>query len=280
MQLYADLHSHSTASDGVDAPARVSERAAAAGLAVYALTDHDSVDGVAEAAARGRELGIAVVPGIEMTCYVGSREIHVLGYFLDIDDAALRDHCRHFQRARDERAAAIARRLEECGAPIDIDAVRRDADGGSIGRPHVAKALLAAGHVATMQEAFERFLGEGKPANVPKPEVAPRTVVDIIRAAGGIAVHAHPALGDQFDLIPMLAQAGVAGIEAFHSNHDFSATNKVLEAAYARGLAVTGGSDCHGALPGRESILGRYGLDESRWRSFLRHVRGADAGFP
>lgn len=268
--IVADLHTHSTASDGVDSPSRVSERAAAAGLEAYALTDHDSIDGVAEARQRGRELGVEVLAGAELTAYVGSREVHILGYRLDITHEGLRAHCRSFREQRDWRAGEIARRLEAAGAPIDIDAVRRSADGGSIGRPHLAQALLAAGHVATMEEAFERFLGDGGPANVPKSNMPPAQVIAIIREAGGVAVLAHPGLGNQFDLIPAMAGDGLSGIEVFHSAHTGEHVQAALTATHERGLLRTGGSDCHGALPGRTPNLGRFGLDESRWRTLRR----------
>ncbi len=268
--IVADLHTHSNASDGVDPPHRVTERAFAAGLQAYALTDHDSVDGVAEAQARGRELGIEVLAGAELTAYVGSREVHILGYRLDVGHEGLLGHCRAFREQRDWRAGEIARRLEEAGAPIDIDAVRRSADGGSIGRPHLAKALLAAGHVATMEEAFERFLGDGRPANVPKSNVSPAEVIAIIRQAGGVAVLAHPGLGNQFDLVAPMGGVGLGGIEVFHSAHTGEHVQAALACSHERGLLRTGGSDCHGALPGREPAIGRFGLDQSRWLSLRR----------
>lgn len=274
--VVADLHTHSTASDGVDAPARVVERAAAAGVQAMSLTDHDSVSGVAEAQARGRELGIEVVSGAELTAYVGSREVHILGYRLDIHHEGLLAHCEAFRRQRDWRANEIAKRLEAAGAPIDIERVRAIADGGSIGRPHVARALLEAGHVATMEEAFDRFLGEGKPANVPKAEVSPAQVIAIINEAGGFAVHAHPGIGDQFDLIPEMAKAGLRGVEIIHSAHSVTETARATQLSLNHGLLRTGGSDCHGALPGKDELIGRFGLDASRWITLRRslHDRG------
>lgn len=264
-QIVADLHTHSTASDGVDAPARVVERAAAAKLAAMSLTDHDSVSGVAEAQARGRELGIEVLSGAELTAYVGSREVHILGYRLDINHEGLLAHCEAFRKQRDWRANEIAKRLEAAGAPIDIERVRAMSDGGSIGRPHVARALLEAGHVASMEEAFNRFLGDGKPANVPKAEVSPAEVIAIINEAGGVAVHAHPGIGNQFDLIPEMAKWGLRGVEILHSSHSAEDTARAIAISLDHGLLRTGGSDCHGALPGKQELMGKQGLDASRW---------------
>lgn len=276
---YADLHSHSTASDGSDPPARVVERARAAGLAVMALTDHDTVAGVEEAKAAGRRLGVRVVPGTELTCYVGKREIHVLGYGIDIHHAGLAEHCRRFQEARITRARLIGERLAAAGAPINMDAVMAEADGGVVGRPHIAKALIAAGHVKDFQEAFDRFLGEGGPANVHKLNVSPEECVAVIREAGGVAIMAHPALGEQYDLVPTLLAAGAVGIEVWHSAHDWSATEKLHMIAIERGLAKTGGSDCHGNIKGQEPILGRFGLQLEAWRAFEKVLQGtADPG--
>lgn len=265
---YADLHSHSTASDGSDPPARVVERAKEAGLAVLSLTDHDTVAGVPEAMEAGRRLGVRVVPGTELTCYVGKREIHVLGYGMDIAHVGLAEHCRRFQEARIARAKLIGERLAEAGAPIDMSAVMAEADGGVVGRPHIARALIAAGHVKDFQEAFDRFLGEGGPANVHKLNVTPEECVAVIRDAGGVAVMAHPALGEMFDLVPTLISAGAVGIEVWHSAHDWSATDRLHKMALERGLAKTGGSDCHGNIKGQDPILGRFGLQLEGWRAF------------
>ena len=265
---FADLHSHSTASDGSDPPRTVAERAAAAGLRYFSLTDHDTVAGVAEATERGRELGVIVVPGTELTCYIGSREVHVLGYGIDITDAVLAGHCARFQAARLERAALIGERLAAAGAPIDMPAVVAEADGGVVGRPHIAKALIAAGHVKDFQEAFDRFLGEGCPANVPKLQVTPEECVDVIRRAGGIAIMAHPGLGKQEDLIPRLISAGAVGIEVWHSAHDWQTTESLTTFALDRGLVKTAGSDCHGTIKGQAPILGKFGLQKAQWEKF------------
>jgi predicted metal-dependent phosphoesterase TrpH len=267
-RYYADLHCHSTASDGSDPPARVVERAKERSLQVLSLTDHDTVAGVPEAQEAGRRLGVRVLPGTELTCYIGKREIHVLGYGIDIHHAGLAAHCDAFQRKRIERAETISKRLAEAGAPIDIARVMSEADGGVIGRPHIARALIEAGHVKDFQEAFDKFLGEGKPANVSKLEVSPEQCIAVIREAGGMAIMAHPALGEQYDLIPTMIAAGCAGVEVCHSAQDGDAQARLTSIVLDHGYVRSGGSDCHGSIKGGEPILGRYGLNRQQWMKF------------
>lgn len=274
-QIYADLHSHSNASDGSDRPAEVVRRAKAAGLAVLALTDHDTVAGVPEAIEEGRRIGVEVIAGTELTCYVDGREVHVLGYGLRIDDTALADHCTRFQKARISRAEEIGRRLAAAGAPINMEAVMAEADGGVVGRPHVARALHAAGHVATVQEAFDKFLAEGKPANVHKLQVTAEECVDVIRKAGGIAVMAHPGLGNQFHLVERLQAAGAIGVEVWHSSHDRQASEQLEQIANNRGLLKTGGSDCHGTIKNMAPMLGQWGVDKQRWLKIEKAIAEA-----
>lgn len=272
-KYYADLHSHSTASDGSDSPTRVVERAKEAGLRVMALTDHDTVAGVAEAQEAGRRLGVEVIAGTELTCYIGSKEIHVLGYGIDINDAELAGHCARFQKARIERARLIGERLAAAGVPVDMERVVAESDGGVVGRPHIARALLEAGHVKDFNEAFSKYLGEGCPANVPKLQIDPDQVVSVIRRAGGIAIMAHPALGELYDLIPVLIKAGAVGIEVWHSAHDYFATSKLQAYGLQYNLVRTGGSDCHGRIKNNDPILGQFGIDEQQWRKVEQALR-------
>lgn len=266
MPYYADLHCHSTASDGSDAPARVVERAKAAGLKVLALTDHDTTAGVPEAIAAGNNLGVKVLPGTELTCYVEGKEVHVLGYGLDYDNDQLKEHCARFQEARLRRAREIGERLAAHGVPVDMDKVMAEADGGVVGRPHVARALVEAGHVKDFQEAFDLYLAEGKPCAVGKMPVTAQECVKVIKEAGGIAVMAHPYLGPRVKMIPALLQAGAVGIEVWHSAQDEAQSAELQVLAEERGLLKTAGSDCHGTIKGCEPILGKWGLQEQQWR--------------
>ncbi len=272
-RYHADLHLHSTASDGTDAPADVVRRAAAKGLRAMALTDHDTVAGIAEAQAAGAELGVEVIAGVELTCYAGKREVHMLGYGVNPRSKALRVHCERFQTARIGRAREIGKRLAAAGAPINMDQVMASADGGVVGRPHIAKALLAAGHVASWQEAFDRFLADNAPANVPKLLITPRQCIDVIREAGGIAVMAHPGLNNQLDLIPLLREAGCEGIEVWHSNHDEHTTYRLQVMALEQGLLATGGSDCHGEMKDGGPLLGDWGLGKAGWEKVEKALR-------
>ena len=272
MRFFADLHCHSTASDGVDAPTRVVERAAAAGLKVLSLTDHDTLDGVAEAQAAGEKFGVEIVPGVELTCHQDRKEVNILGYWVDGSEEHLAAHCRRFVAARIDRAHQIGARLAELGARVDIDELVSNADGGVVGRPHVAKALLEAGHVATLQEAFDRFLANGGPADIPKMMVEPRECIEMIHGAGGIAVIAHAGIWNQFDLIPHLASIGLDGVEVWHSAHSREDSDRLEEIADRFGLAKTGGSDCHGKLGERPELLGTCGLEETRRKKLQRVV--------
>ena len=270
--IVADLHSHAIASDGTDAPAQVARRAAAAGLRAFCLSDHDTVAGVAEASIEAARLGVEVVPGTELTCYVEGREVHVLGYGIDIHHPALLAHCATFQEARIRRAREIGERLAAAGVPVNMEAVMANADGGVVGRPHVAKALIEAGHVKDFQEAFDRFLADGRPACVGKMSVTAEECVEVIRDAGGVAVVAHPGLGKVETLIPVLLKAGAIGMEVWHSAHDTETSARLEVIANNRALFKTGGSDCHGTIKGMGPILGKWGMDEPRWKKFRAYL--------
>ncbi len=274
----ADLHLHSTASDGTDSPAEVVRRATGKGLRVIALTDHDTVAGLAEARDAGKELGVEVVAGVELTCYVGKREVHVLGYGIHPRDESLLMHCERFQAARRIRAREIGDRLASAGAPIDMEQVMANADAGVVGRPHIARALLEAGHVSSWQEAFDRFLADGSPANVPKLLITPRQCVEVIHDAGGLAVMAHPGLNNQLDLVPLLRDAGCDGIEVWHSAHSEHTTYRLQVMALDQGMLATGGSDCHGAMKEGGPLLGEWGLGKASWEKVERALRGRQAG--
>lgn len=272
MSVYADLHSHSTASDGVDPPARVVERAAAAGVRVLALTDHDSIAGLREAAAAGSRLGVRIVAGTELTCYHNNKEVNILAYGVDPRSEKLARHCESFVTARQKRAEIIGQKLARLGVPIDMDAVVASTDGGVVGRPHVAQALVDAGHVATYQEAFDKYLANGKPADVPKMMVDVEFVVSLIHEAGGIAVLAHPGLWNQFDLIPRFKEMGLDGVEVWHSIHTADDSERLARACGQAGLLMTGGSDCHGRVGDRKELIGTCGLDKAHWDLLSRHV--------
>jgi len=258
-----DLHAHTTASDGQLAPAALVERARAAGVRVLGVTDHDTTAGIAAATAVGGALGVAVVPGIEVTAVLDARDVHVLGYFVDPGSAALSAFLAGQRADRVRRARAIGDRLRELGCPIDIDAlVAATPNGKALARPTIAAALVRAGHVGSVQEAFDRLIGEGRPAYQGRRGASPAEVVAIIARAGGVASLAHPGLLGRDELIPGLAAAGLPAIEVYHSDHDEDDVARYLSLARELGLAITGGSDFHGDHTHRHAVLGSIGLPE------------------
>lgn len=243
-----DLHLHTSASDGLLRPADLVTRAAHAGLRVISVTDHDTTAGLDEARAEAAARGLRLIDGIEITAVDDGRDVHVLGYFIDPRHEALRSFLEAQRSDRVRRVREIADRLAELGAPIDPEPLmKRGLEAGqSVGRPHVASALIAAGHVQTWDEAFDRYLGQGKPAFVPRRGAAPAVVVAVIRAAGGVASLAHPGLTGIDPLIPGLVEAGLGALEVRHSEHDAETEARYREMARVLGLATTGGSDFHG----------------------------------
>jgi predicted metal-dependent phosphoesterase TrpH len=258
-----DLHLHTTASDGSFEPAALVALAWGAGIRTMSVTDHDTVAGIQRAAAQAAEHGIAFVPGIEITAVLGERDIHILGYFIDPENAPLNTFLRHQRADRVRRVSAMADRLAALGKPIDGDALRSEceaAGGRAVGRPMVARALVQAGHVADMRQAFERWIGDGKAAYVARQGATPTQVIAMISEAGGLASLAHPGLLRRDTLIPELVDAGLAALEAYHSDHDAKTTEHYLGIARTHDLAVSGGSDYHGEEGHRKGALGNVGL--------------------
>jgi hypothetical protein len=244
-----DLHLHTTASDGRLTPAELVERAAGAGLTVIALTDHDTVAAVDEATRLAAERGMRVVPGIEVTAVEEGRDVHLLAYFVDGGDTALGAFLARQRDRREERAREIGRRLAALGIRIDVDALlerARATPGISIARPWLARALVRAGHAASIQEAFDRFLSPGRPAYVPRIGPSPFDVLDIVHAAGGLVSFAHPGVTRKDALLAPLAEAGLDALEIHHSDHLPEIREYYRSIAVSLGLATSGGSDFHG----------------------------------
>lgn len=248
-----DLHTHSLHSDGAHAPAELVPMARRAGLVALALTDHDTLAGLPELhAAAGPDLEI--VDGVELSASAGQNDIHILGYFVDPGGDELIAALERFQAGRRERVVRMVERLNQLGAAITVEDVHRQAGQGVLGRPHVAHALLAAGHVDTFDQAFRQFLGHHAPAFVPKPHFRPDEAIGLIRRAGGVAVMAHPGTAGRDDLIPSFVAAGLAGLEVWHPKHSASQTAHYLRLADRLGLVPSGGSDFHGAAMGTLTV--------------------------
>lgn len=246
--VHLDLHLHTTCSDGSQAPEAVVALARRAGLHAIAVTDHDTTAGVAAARGAGAVAGVQVIAGIELSCELDGEEVHLLGYGIDPDHPGLRAVTDRRTVLRRERAAEIVDRLRALGVGITTDDIRVPAANASVGRPHVAEALVRLGAVRTMQEAFNRFIGDGQPAAVPSrgPDVA--AGIAAVAAAGGVSVWAHPSLEDTGSFARLRA-VGLEGIEALRPSLTPVASSALEVAAREAGLLVTGGSDWHGGPP-------------------------------
>jgi predicted metal-dependent phosphoesterase TrpH len=259
-----DLHLHTTASDGALSPSELVLEARAAGLSIISITDHDTTAGCDAARGTARDAGVELVPGIEISAVADGRDVHVLGYFIDTASQRLIELLDRQRDDRLRRVRLMGERLAALGVSIDIDPILADAARGrSVGRPQVATALAAAGHVQTRDEAFRRFLEFGGPAFIPREGTSPAEVVSIVHAAGGIASLAHPGVGRCDHLIAGLVTAGLDAIEARHSDHDQATEAHYRAEARARGLLVSGGSDFHGATGHRTSRLGVVTLPQA-----------------
>jgi predicted metal-dependent phosphoesterase TrpH len=258
-----DLHLHTTASDGQLSPAALVERAVRRGITILSITDHDTTAALDAAAAAAARHGVTLVPGIEITAVEQARDVHILGYFIDARHAGLSAFLARQRGERLRRVARIGERLAQIGYPIDTGSLVSEADqadGHSVGRPRVADALIAAGHVRDRDEAFARLLGDNRPAFVPRSGEPPEAVIAVIRDAGGIASLAHPGLLRMDHLIGRLAAADLAAVEACHSDHDEAAERRYRALAAQHGLAVSGGSDFHGDADRRVGALGAVTL--------------------
>ena len=271
-----DLHLHTTASDGAFEPTALVDLAWRAGIRTMSVTDHDTTAGLAEAEDAARASGIAFVPGIEITAVHEGRDVHMLGYFFERNDTALSDFLERQRLDRLRRVHEMADKLVALGKPIDRESIISSrAPGKSLGRPLVAKALVKAGHVADIRQAFDQLIGEGKPAFVERSGPGPAAVIEIVANAGGMSSLAHPGLLRRDDLIPAMVEAGLTALEAFHSEHDPSTTDRYLMMAERHGLLVTGGSDYHGEHDKRRSAFGVVGLPSERFERLSARSRRA-----
>lgn len=284
-----DLHTHSLVSDGTYTPAELVRYAKGKGLRAIALTDHDRIDGIEEAEAVGGEVGVEVIPGLELSADFPEGAMHFLGLFIDRTSPSFRRRLAVFQAARRERNPKIVKKLQEMGFKITEEEVAAAAGGGQAGRPHFARVLMEKGYVHSIAEAFERYIGDGGPAYVKKPQPSPEACIALIHEANGVAVLAHPntlrlpveRLGA---LLERLAKAGLDGIEVYYSTHTPEETIRYERLADAWNLAKTGGSDFHGKHKpqidlgiGRGSLHVPYALLEELRRRKKRKRRDRHA---
>ncbi|AIS00376.1 PHP domain-containing protein [Streptomyces glaucescens] len=273
-----DLHSHSTASDGTDTPAELVREAAAAGLDVVALTDHDTTRGHAEAIA-ALPPGLTLVTGAELSCRVDGISMHMLAYLFDPEEPALLAERELVRDDRVPRAKGMIARLNELGVPVTWEQVARIAGDGSVGRPHVASALVELGVVATVSDAFTQdWLADGGRAYVEKHETDPFEAIRLVKGAGGVTVFAHPGAAKRGRTVPEstiaeLAAAGLDGIEVDHMDHDPDTRARLRGLAKELGLLVTGSSDYHGSR--KTCVLGEYTTDPEVYGEITRRATGA-----
>jgi 3',5'-nucleoside bisphosphate phosphatase len=250
---FVDLHAHSTASDGSRAPADVIREARRIGLAAIALTDHDTVAGIPEAAAVGEELGVRVVPGVELSAVEGDVETHILGLHLS-DTRELEAKLIALREMRRTRAERMVKRLNELGVRIELASVLEQAAGGAVGRPHVARAMIAEGWAVDFRDAFDRYLGNGRPAYVTKERLAVSEATTLIHRAGGLAILAHPSHSGTLERIAAFVEQGMDGVEVRHPSHSADDTARLAALVEHFSLVPSGGSDWHGSSDGPRTL--------------------------
>ncbi|MFC1988711.1 PHP domain-containing protein [Chloroflexota bacterium] len=256
-----DLHLHSLVSDGRFSPAEVVQKSAGAELTLISLTDHDNVDGIAPALEEAKNFPfLRVIPGVEISTDVPDGEVHVLGYFIDYNHEELLAALKKMRQSRQGRAQEMVNNLTNLGLPIEWQRVREIAGSGSIGRPHIAQALLEKGYITTFNEAFTRYIGWGGPAYVKREKMTPAEAAELILRAEGLPVLAHPlTVNDPEALIAGLKESGLAGLEAYYKDYTTEDTRRLVRLAAKYGMMVTSGSDYHGLDDSTETMIGDAG---------------------
>jgi len=266
--MRADLHVHSTASDGTATPAELVSLALERGLDVLAIADHDSVSGLAEANRAANDTGLTLVPAVELSAVSDGIDVHILAYFVDPADSGLQSQLSKLRAARHRRAEAMVAALADAGYAVSLEDVLALSDGGSVGRSHVARALVGSGAAESVSDAFRRLIGRGMPFYVPKDSTSPETVISAMRDIGAIPVLAHPGVTGANRLIPALVDAGLLGLEAYHADHTTQQRKAYTRLAEELGLLVTGGTDYHGSAAPNPT-LGSVDIPESAIRALL-----------
>ncbi|MEW5921055.1 MAG: PHP domain-containing protein [Bacillota bacterium] len=257
-----DLHIHTTFSDGKLTPYQVIERAYYKDIAAVGITDHDTMRGISQAMEAGRIFGIEVVPGVELSTYYAGKELHILGYYCRAENFLLKKTLAFVRLDRYNRIVKMLALLKKEGIDLDLkDVLALAAGGESLGRPHLAEALCQKGYCQTPVEAFQRFLGDGKPAYVKRLKISSYNAIRLIRRSGGIAVLAHPGLYKKDGLIPLLKLHGLSGIEAFHPDHRSAECRRYCQMGLKYNLLITGGSDFHGQGSGSSAAPGAVVVD-------------------
>lgn len=270
----ADLHLHTTASDGAWSPSELVDAAKSAGLSTIAVTDHDTVEGIEEAQQRGMHHGIEVISGVELSVEYAGFEVHLLGYFIDRTHPELCSALETYRRAREDRISRMVQRLQQLGCQITVQQVMEAAGSGSAGRPHVARVLVDQGYAESIPDAFDRWLANGRPGYVPRARLSLDEAVRLIHTAGGLAVCAHPGLLKDDAILPEMVELGLDGIEVVHSEHDSDRQERYNRFALEYGLLRTGGSDSHGPGVKKGLYIGEYTIPTVWVKELWQRVGG------
>ncbi len=269
----ADLHMHTTHSDGVFTTEELLRRVKDVGLTTISITDHDNVGAIDEAIQVGKTLGVEVISGVELSSTVGEQDVHILGYFIDHKSQNLLDYLAFFRIERVRRAERIVGKLNDLNIPLKIESVLEQAGEGSVGRPHIANALLEEGLTGSYHEAFSKYIGFGKPAYQKKYQVSPQAAVELISSAGGLSFVAHPGNSIDEKVLLGLINDGVDGIEVIHPSHSPERVSHYSGIVSEYFLLASGGSDFHGGKRNDLDLLGQYYIPERQVETMRRHLR-------
>lgn len=273
IKVYADLHTHTSCSDGTLTPDDLVERAAGRGVRVLSVTDHDTVEGIGSAQAAAEAHGLQFVSGVELSVTVEEREVHLLAYGVEPSHEGLQRHLQAMAEARRERARRMVERLQALNIDVQDEQLEAAVESSSsVGRPHVAAALVRGGHVESVDQAFEEYLGQGQPGFVAKPAVPAENALSLVHEAGGVGVLAHPGHWTPSACLRQLVEAGLDGIEIIHPSHDASLRQYYERFARGHDLLETGGSDYHGRSEEDEENLGTVGMTRLQWERFREAV--------
>lgn len=278
--IFADLHVHTKYSDGTFSPGECVKYAQKIGLVTISITDHDTTDGIQEAIREGSKRGIEVLPGIELSVELKNsydQEMHILGYFINWEDSTFQQKLKLFRKAREKRAYHIIDKLKGLGITLDERRLFEIAGIGVIGRLHFARALVESKVVARTQDAFIKYLGDGKPAYVPKFRLSPEEAIKMILKIGGIPVLAHPHFNKiNFNIVKSLVKSGLKGIEVWHTKHSTEDSKQFKKMTDKFGILATGGSDCHGPMAGVSAVMGQVKVPYSKVIELKKYKNNLD----
>ena len=258
------MHMHTTHSDGIFSPYELITKCKQHNLSVISITDHDSVAAFPDAIEYGKEFGVEVIPGVELSALVDDRDVHILGYFLDYTNKRLLEYLEFFRQERVKRAERIVAKLNNINVPLTIESVLERAGHGAVGRPHIASAMVGEGYIETYNQAFEKFIGNGGPAFEKKFQLTLKDAIQLISSSGGLSFLAHPGRFTTEELLHQTIRSGLDGIEVVHPSHQPSLTSYYRGVANEYFLLESGGSDFHGGKKNDDEVLGNFYIDESR----------------